>query len=434
MIKKFKVGVAGLGSVGAATVKLLQEESDLISLRTGCNIDVSLVSARDENKERDFSYNDIKWVNDPTHMAKDSQLDLVVEAIGGESGIAKAVIETALEAKKHVVTANKALIACHGLDLAKIAESAGVSLKFEAAVAGGIPIIKALNEGLSSNRVKSIYGILNGTCNYLLSNMQRSGREFNDLLEEAKQLGYAESDPTFDIDGTDTAHKLAILSSLAFNTRPSFSSIYTEGITKITPQDFEFADQLGYRIKLLGIARLTEMGLEQRVHPCLVKMDAPISYIEDVFNGVVIEGNHVGTAMFEGRGAGPGPTSSAVVADIIDIVLGRVSKPFGVPVNYLEEPIQSEFAQRKGAYYIRCSVLDKPGVFAEIATVLKENGVSMERVIQKASNNGGGVQVVMTTHEAKEEEIELIIGSIDKSKVVLEPTRVIRIEPNIFGE
>ena len=434
MIKKFKVGVAGLGSVGAATVKLLQEESDLISLRTGCNIDVSLVSARDENKERDFSYNDIKWVNDPTHMAKDSQLDLVVEAIGGESGIAKAVIETALEAKKHVVTANKALIACHGLDLAKIAESAGVSLKFEAAVAGGIPIIKALNEGLSSNRVKSIYGILNGTCNYLLSNMQRSGREFNDLLEEAKQLGYAESDPTFDIDGTDTAHKLAILSSLAFNTRPSFSSIYTEGITKITPQDFEFADQLGYRIKLLGIARLTEMGLEQRVHPCLVKMDAPISYIEDVFNGVVIEGNHVGTAMFEGRGAGPGPTSSAVVADIIDIVLGRVSKPFGVPVNDLEEPIQSVFAQRKGAYYIRCSVLDKSGVFAEIATVLKENGVSMERVIQKASNNGGGVQVVMTTHEAKEEEIELIIGSIDKSKVVLEPTRVIRIEPNIFGE
>ena len=434
MIKKFKVGVAGLGSVGAATVKLLQEESDLISLRTGCNIDVSLVSARDENKERDFSYNDIKWVNDPTHMAKDSQLDLVVEAIGGENGIAKAVIETALEAKKHVVTANKALIACHGLDLAKIAESAGVSLKFEAAVAGGIPIIKALNEGLSSNRVTSIYGILNGTCNYLLSNMQRSGREFNDLLEEAKQLGYAESDPTFDIDGTDTAHKLAILSSLAFNTRPSFSSIYTEGITKITPQDFEFADELGYRIKLLGIARMTEMGLEQRVHPCLVKMDAPISYIEDVFNGVVIEGNHVGAAMFEGRGAGPGPTSSAVVADIIDIVLGRVSKPFGVPVNDLEEPIQSVFAQRKGAYYIRCSVLDKSGVFAEIATVLKENGVSMERVIQKASNNGGGVQVVMTTHEAKEEEIELIIGSIDKSKVVLEPTRVIRIEPNIFGE
>ena len=434
MVKKFKVGVAGLGSVGAATVKLLQEESDLISLRTGCSIDVSLVSARDENKERDFSHNEVKWVNDPTHMAKDSQLDLVVEAIGGESGIAKAVIETALGAKKHVVTANKALIACHGLNLAKMAESAGVSLKFEAAVAGGIPIIKALNEGLSSNRVTSIYGILNGTCNYLLSNMHRSGREFNDLLEEAKQLGYAESDPTFDIDGTDTAHKLAILSSLAFSTRPSFSSIYTEGITNITPQDFEFADELGYRIKLLGIARMTEMGLEQRVHPCLVKMDAPIGYIEDVFNGVVIEGNHVGTAMFEGRGAGPGPTSSAVVADIIDIVLGRVSKPFGVPVKHLEEPIQSEFAHRKGAYYIRCSVLDQPGVFAEIATVLKENSVSMERVIQRGSNNGGGVQVVMTTHEAKEEEIELIIGSIDKSKVVLEPTRVIRIEPNIFGE
>ena len=434
MKKNFKIGVAGLGSVGAATVKLLQEESDLISLRTGCSIDVSLVSARNKNKKRDFSYNEIKWVDDPMQMAKDPELDLVVEAIGGESGIAKELIETALGAKKHVVTANKALIACHGLDLAEIAESAGVSLKFEAAVAGGIPIIKALNEGLSSNRVTSIYGILNGTCNYLLSNMQRSGREFNDLLEEAKQLGYAESDPTFDIDGTDTAHKLAILSSLAFGTRPSFPSIYTEGITNITPQDFEFADELGYRIKLLGIAKMTEMGLEQRVHPCLVKMDAPISYIEDVFNGVVIEGNHVGTTMFEGRGAGPGPTSSAVVADIIDIVLGRVSQPFGVLVNHLEEPIQSEFVKRTGAYYIRCSVLDKPGVFAEIATVLKENGVSMERVIQRGSNNAGAVQVVMTTHEAKEEEIEVIIGSIDKSKVVLEPTRVIRIEPNIFGE
>jgi homoserine dehydrogenase len=361
-------------------------------------------------------------------MAADPEVDVVVELIGGAEGVARGVVETALDHGKPVVTANKALMARHGTELARRAEAKGVALAFEAAVAGGIPIIKALREGLAGNRFTRIYGILNGTCNYILTTMRESGREFGDVLAEAQKLGYAEADPSFDIDGVDAAHKLAILTSAAFGSEVDFTGVHVEGIRHITALDIEYADELGYRIKLLGLTRLTDRGVEQRVHACMVPLATPIAHVEGVFNAVVAEGDFVGTVVLQGRGAGAGPTASAVAADLVDIAAGRRTPTFAVPVEALQKRPASPMLHHHGAYYVRLMVVDRPGVIADIAAALRDEQVSLEAMIQRGRAPGEAVPVVLTTHLTEEAGMRRALERIGKLDTVLEPPRMIRIE------
>src|SRR6185437_15285730 len=393
-----KIAVAGLGTVGAATVQLLERQAEPVGLRAGRRIVVVAVSARDRRRDRGVDLSAVRWYEDAAAMAADPEIDAVVELIGGADGIALDVVETALARGKHVVTANKALIAKHGLRLAKRAEEAGVALAFEAAVAGGIPIIKTLRESLAGNRVSRIYGILNGTSNYILTTMRQSGREFAEVLAEAQKLGYAEADPSFDIDGVDAAHKLAILASLAFGRPVDLAGVYAEGIRHISRLDIDFAEELGFRIKLLGIARLTDHGLEQRVHACMVPRETPIAAVEGVFNAVVAEGDFVGRVVLEGRGAGAFPTASSVASDLVDIATGRYVPAFGVPAASLEALPGAAMERHQGAYYIRLMVVDQPGVIADVAAALRDEHVSMESMIQRGRAPGEAVPVVLTTH------------------------------------
>ena len=428
MSDPLRIGIAGLGTVGAGTVKLLRQNKNIIAERCGREITVTAVSAQDVAKDRGVSLADCTWHGDAVTLATDENVDVVAELIGGSDGIAQDLVEAALANGKHVVTANKALVAHHGAALAVAAENAGLVLAYEAAVAGGIPIIKALREGLSANTIDHVYGILNGTCNYILTSMRETGKEFQTVLTEAQELGYAEADPAFDVEGVDAAHKLSILASLAFGCRVNFDAVHVEGIRHVSPMDIEFAAELGYRIKLLGITSRTTSGIEQRVHPCMVPLDAPIAHVEDVFNAVVVHGDHVDTTLYEGRGAGEGPTSSAVVADIADIASGRSSCTFGVPAAQLSELQTVAMSERIGSYYVRFTVIDKPGVFAEIAAALRDHDVSMEAVLQRGRSPGEPVSVVLTTHETREAAMMATINTIDKTEAVVEPTRMIRIE------
>jgi len=423
-----KIAVAGLGTVGAGTVQLLQRQADHLTLRAGRPLVVAAVSARDKNRDRGADLSAARWYDDAVALAADPEIDIVVELIGGSDGIGRQVVETALAHKKHVVTANKALMAEHGTALAEEAEAAGVSLAFEAAVAGGIPIIKTLREGLVGNRLGRVYGILNGTTNYILTTMRESGRDFGEVLAEAQALGYAEADPSFDIDGVDASHKLAILASVAFGRPVDLAGVYCEGIRHISALDIGFAEELGYRIKLLGIARLTDHGLEQRVHPCMVRRAAPIAAVEGVFNGVVAEGDFVGQLMLEGRGAGAGPTASAVVADIVDIATGRRVPPFGVPVGSLARIAGAPMESHRGAYYIRLMVVDQPGVIADVAAALRDEAVSLESMIQRGRSESEAVPVVLTTHVTVEAAMRKALAAIGTFNSVLEPPRMIRIE------
>jgi len=424
-----KIGVAGLGTVGVGVVKLLSNQTGLISLKGGREVKITAVSARDRSKDRGVNLSDIRWFDDPIELATDKNVDVVVELIGGEDGIAKELVEVAIANGKHVVTANKALIAHHGTEIARSSEAANVTVAFEAAVAGGIPIVKALKEGLVGNKILRIFGILNGTCNYILSEMRQTGKEFDVVLKEAQDLGYAEADPTLDIDGVDTAHKLAILASLAFGCEVNFKGIHIDGIRRISPLDVGFANDLGYRIKLLGIARQTELGIEQRVHPCMVPIDAPLAHIEDVFNAVVAEADFVGTTMYEGPGAGEGPTASAVAADIVDIARERISNTFTIPAIELSKSQVIPISDHVGSYYVRFMVLDKPGVFATIANALKDNDVSMGSVLQRGRSQKDAVPVVLTTHSTDECSMKATLDLIAKSEAVVEPPCMIRIEP-----
>jgi homoserine dehydrogenase len=342
--------------------------------------------------------------------------------------VAHDVCLAAIGAGRHVVTANKALIAVHGAALGTAAEAAGVSLAYESAVAGGIPIIKALREGLAANQVSRLHGILNGTCNYILTTMRETGRDFDDVLKDAQELGYAEADPSFDIDGVDAAHKLAILTSVAFGCAIDFDAVHIEGMRHIGAIDIAFATELGYRIKLLGIAEQTEAGIQQRVHPVMVPLAAPIAAVEGVFNAVVSDGDYVGTTMFQGRGAGGGPTASAVVADIIDIARGQTVPIFGVPVA-AQQPMRIQpLENRIGLYFVRFMVHDKPGVFAEIAAALRDAEISIESAIQRGRAAVGVVPLVVTTHEAREAAMQQALGRIAALDSVTEPPRMIRIE------
>jgi homoserine dehydrogenase len=383
-----RIAIAGLGTVGAGTARLLRQNAGLLEQRAGRKLVVVAVSARDKARDRGLDLSQLRWENDALALAAAPDIDVVVELIGGSDGIAHALVNAALSHGKHVVSANKALLAHEGTALARLAEEKGVALAFEAAVAGGIPILKALREGLAANNLRRIYGILNGTCNYVLTTMRESGRDFADVLGEAQRLGYAEADPSFDIDGIDAAHKLALLAAVAFGTEVDFAGVHVEGIRHVSALDIEFAAELGYRIKLLGLARPTEHGLEQRVHACMVPRSTPIAHVEGVFNAVVVEGDFVGRVMLEGRGAGAEPTASAVVADLIDIAGGRGGSSFAVPASQLKRSSAAPMARHRGAYYVRLMVVDRPGVIADIATSLRDELVSMEQMIQRGRAPG----------------------------------------------
>lgn len=426
--KSLRVGIAGLGTVGGGTLRLLRENGELLRQRTGRRIEVTAVSARDPGRRRDLDLSGLRWHGDARALAEDPEVDLVCELIGGSDGPALDLVRASLARGRPVVTANKAMLAHHGAELARLAEGAGAPLCWEAAVAGGIPIIKSLRQGLAANRIVAVSGILNGTCNFILTTMRETGREFSDVLAEAQALGYAEADPSFDVDGVDAAHKLTLLASLAFGGRPRFDAVHIEGIRHVSAMDIAFAGQLGYRIKLLGLARMTEAGLEQRVHPCMVPAEAPIAQVEGVFNGVVVEGDRVGSVVHEGRGAGAGPTASAVVADIVDIARGLRLPTFGVPAGELADHAIAPLTAHRGCYYIRLMVLDQPGVLADISAVLRDHNISIESLIQRGRNPGQAVPIVLTSHDALEADMRGALGRIGALPSVLEPPRMIRIE------
>jgi homoserine dehydrogenase len=422
------IAIAGLGTVGAGVMRLLTENAELIERRAGRAIRVVAVSARDRSRNRGVDLGPIRWFGDAVAMAREAEADVFVELIGGAEGIARQSVEAAIQRGRAVVTANKALLAHHGTALARMAEEKGVTLSYEAAVAGGIPVIKTIKEGLAGNRIGSVYGILNGTCNYILTTMRQSRRSFADVLAEAQRLGYAEADPAFDIDGLDTAHKLAVLASLAFGAEVNLAGVHVEGIRAMSPVDIDYADELGYRIKLLGIARRTEHGLEQRVHPAMVPVGASIAHVDGVFNAVVTEGDFVGRTVMEGRGAGAGPTASAVVADLIDLALNEERPAFGIAAAKLAAIPASPMDRHRGAYYVRLMVVDKPGVIADVAAALRDEEVSMEAMIQRGRDPGEVVPVVLTTHETEEARMRQALGRINRLDAVLEPPHMIRIE------
>jgi homoserine dehydrogenase len=408
---------------------MLRTNADIVAARAGRPIAVTAVSARDRTRDRGIALGGLRWFDDPIGMASDPGIDVIVEVIGGSDGPARAMVEAALSAGKAVVTANKALVAVHGAELAALSERTGSTLAFEAAVAGGIPVIKALREGLAGNRISRVAGILNGTCNYILTVMRERGREFADVLADAQKLGYAEADPAFDIDGIDAAHKLAILAALAFGRPVAFDAVHVEGIRSISAVDIAFATELGYRIKLLGIARHTEAGISARVHPCMVPQAAPIARVDGVFNAVVAEGDFVGRVMLEGRGAGAGPTASAVVADIIDIARGRATPVWGAGSGALSSMPSVSMDSHVGAYYLRLMVVDRPGVIADVTAALRDAGVSMGSMLQRGRAPGEAVPVVIVTHETRESAMLSAIARIAGLDSVLETPALIRIEP-----
>jgi homoserine dehydrogenase len=420
MAEPLRLGIAGLGTVGSAVLRLLAQNGSLLAERAGRPLEVTAVSARQRARSRGVDLGRFRWYDDP--------IDVVLELIGGADDPALALCRATLGAGKPLVTANKALLAHHGAELARLAETNGVTIGFEAAIAGGIPIVKTLREALAGNRISRVYGILNGTCNYILTTMREGGRSFDDVLAEAQQLGYAEADPSFDIDGVDAAHKLALLAALAFGCAPDFDAVYIEGIRHVSPLDIAFASEMGYRIKLLGVARRTEYGLEQRVHPSMVRIGTPISQVEGVFNAVVAEGDHVDATLYSGRGAGGGPTASAVVADIADIAKGLTLPVLGVPSAALQALPPAPMEHHYGAYYFRLMVVDQPGVLADVAACLRDHEVSIEALIQRARNPLEPVPIVLTTHETREAQMTGALARIAALPTVLEPPRLIRIE------
>jgi homoserine dehydrogenase len=426
-VRPLTLGVAGLGTVGAGVLKLLGDNAALVAARAGRPVAVVAVSARERGRDRGVNTAGLRWYDDPVALAGDAGVDVVVECIGGSEGPAKALVEAALKAGKPVVTANKALLAVHGAALAELAGD--TPLAFEAAVAGGIPAIKALREGLAANNLSRVAGILNGTCNYILTTMREQKREFADVLAEAQKLGYAEADPSFDIDGVDAAHKLAILAALAFGRPVDFASVHVEGIRQVSALDFQMAEELGYRIKLLGIAQRTEAGISTRVHPCMVPAAAPIARVDGVFNAVVAEGDFVGRVVLQGRGAGAGPTASAVVADVIDIARGRFTPVWGSAAGALAAVPSVPMSAHTGCYYLRLMVVDRPGVIADVTGVLRDHSISLESMLQRGRAPGEAVPVVLTTHECEEAAMRAAIARIEALAAVMEKPVLIRIEP-----
>ncbi len=424
---KLRVALAGLGTVGGGVVKLLDANRALIERRAARPIEVVAVSARDRSRDRGVDLGRFDWVDDPIALAARDDVDVVVELIGGSDGPALALARATLGSGKAFVTANKAMIAHHGLELAAAAEQANAALKYEAAVAGGIPVIKGLREGAAANEIATVYGILNGTCNYILSTMEREGRDFGEVLAEAQALGYAEADPSFDIDGIDAAHKLSILASLAFGTRVDFNAVAISGIRPVAAADIAHAEALGFKIRLVGVAQSGEAGLFQRVHPCLVPLSHPLAHVDGSLNAVVAEGNFVGRLFFEGRGAGEGPTASAVVADLIDIARGEFGPAFAMPTQSLAAPGTADAGAREGRAYIRFTVADRPGVLAEITAATRDAGVSIESLIQRGGPADGGAYLVMVTHRCAEARVMDALARLNGSDSLIAPPMLMHI-------
>ncbi|MBL9096067.1 MAG: homoserine dehydrogenase [Alphaproteobacteria bacterium] len=427
-MKPLRVGLAGLGTVGAAVAKIVAEQGTALASRCGRPLELTAVSARDKARDRGVSLTKAEWFSDPLKLATSAQIDVFIELMGGEGDPAKASVEAALARGVPVVTGNKALLAHHGVALAKAAEAKGVALNYEAAVAGGIPIVKALREGLGANRVERVYGILNGTCNYILTTMEASGRAFADVLGEAQRLGYAEADPTFDIGGMDTAHKLCLLAAVAFGNAPALDGIHVEGIERISPMDIMFAREFGFRIKLLGVASRADSGIEQRVHPAMVPLGTPLADVDGVFNAVVADGDLVGKSVYEGRGAGAGPTASAVMSDLLDIARGVRLPTFGAPAATIARPKLAAMGDHQGACYLRFTVIDRPGVIAVLSRCLADQAVSIESMLQRSRAPGEPVPVVMITHEAREAAMTKALAAIVAAGVVTEQPVMIRME------
>ena len=433
MAEPLRIALAGLGTVGAGVIRLIQANGELIARRAGRPLEIVAVSARDRTKDRGVDLSSYDWEDDMTVMAARDDIDVVVELVGGSDGPALTLARNALKEGKGLVTANKAMIAHHGMALAQAAEAANVALKFEAAVAGGIPVIKGLREGAAANEIERIYGILNGTCNYILSTMEDSGRDFGEVLKEAQELGYAEADPTFDIEGIDAAHKLSILAGIAFGASVDFPAVETEGISRLRAADIEQADALGFVIRLIGIAdtETDSSGQEtlfQRVCPYLVPRDHPLANVDGPTNAVVAEGNYSGRLLFQGAGAGDGPTASAVVADIIDIARGDIGKPFSVPVDDLKPLPRADAGHRIARDYLRFIVTDKPGVLAEITAAMRDAGVSIESLIQKGRHEeGGDVMVSIVTHDGPEANVDRALELLDGSPSLIEPPLVLQL-------
>jgi len=422
-----RIAIAGLGTVGGDVVKALHQRGGELSRRAGRKLEIVAVSARERGKARTGDVSSIAWEPDAVALAK-TKADVVVELIGGENGVARATVEAALQADKHVVTANKALLARHGARLALLAEEKSLALKFEAAIAGGIPIVKALRESLIAHGVIAVRGILNGTCNYILTNMEATGRPFAEVLRDAQSLGYAEADPSLDVGGGDTAHKLALLSSLAFGTKPDLDHMTVEGIEHITPDDIRFAREFGFRIKLLGIARRVGEGIDQRVQPAMVRASTPLADVDGAFNAVLADAGEAGPYFFEGRGAGAAPTASAVISDIVDIARGAIGPAFGVPARDLKTLEPAQAGEASSAFYLRFEVLDLPGVLAEIAGHLAQARVSIESMIQRGRAHGEPVSIVMITHDTAQMAVERALKVIATSDKVRARPRMIPME------
>ena len=440
MAEPLRVALAGLGTVGVGVIRLVEANAALIARRAGRPIQITVVSARDRSRSRGVDLAPYAWEDDMVILGERADVDVVVEMVGGSDGPALALARTTIEAGKALVTANKAMIAHHGLVLAAKAEEHKVALKFEAAVAGGIPVIKGLREGAAAKEIERVYGILNGTCNYILTVMEDTGRDFGDVLGEAQAKGYAEADPAFDVEGTDAAHKLSILAAICFGSKIDFASVGTAGITRLRAADIAQASALGYVIRLIGMADTDGIDgaktLFQRVQPHLVPVDHPLAHVDGATNAVVAEGNFSGRLLFQGAGAGDGPTASAVVADLIDIARstvsgGEVGNAFSVPVGELEALAPAATGHRMGRAYIRFMVADRPGVLAEITAALRDAGVSIESLIQKGrAGDAGEVMVAMVTHEGPESAVSEALRLLDGSDALSEPPLVLQILGN----
>lgn len=434
MTKALRLGVAGLGTVGTGLLNIFAKHSEALAVRGGRPIIVTSVTAQNRHKDRGVDLSGYTWADTPQALATSDDVDVFVELMGGEGEPAKSAVESALRAGKHVVTANKALLAMHGNELAKLAEAHDVSLNFEAAVAGGIPIVKTIRESATANQINRVYGIMNGTCNFIMTKMRNEKRDFADVLAEAQALGYAEADPTFDIGGFDAAHKLAILTSLAFGCEIDFDAIYVEGIEHIALQDITAADNLGYKIKLLGVAVETEDGIEQRVHPTLVPKGSNIAEVDGVFNAVGLEGDSVGELILEGAGAGAGPTASAVVADVVDIARGIAVPPLGLPVAMLKPYKRARMRAHEGGYYIALELFDRPGEVAAVAQSMATHNISLESIMQHTAetvDKGAKRETapfIIITHDTMENDVRSALDEIENGGHLASRPRVIRIE------
>ncbi len=426
MSTPLRLGIAGLGTVGTGVVKIVRQKANLLAERAGRPITITAVSARTRDKDRGVNINSYAWEDDPVALATRDDVDIFVELMGGSDGPAKAATEAALKAGKDVVTANKAMLAHHGQALAQLAEDAGAVLRFEAAVAGGIPVVKALTEGLAGNDVTRVMGVMNGTCNYILTRMQSAGLPYDEVFEEANQLGYLEADPTLDVGGIDAGHKLSLLAAVAFGCQVDFPSVELQGIERITIEDIHHAADMGYRIKLLGVAQLTGRGLEQRMSPCLVPENSPLGQLEGGTNMVVLEGDQVEQIVLRGPGAGEGPTASAVMGDVMDIARNFRVTTFGVPAAALTQSKPAKTAT-PAPYYLRLALDDKPGALAKLATVLGDAGVSIDRMRQYRHDDSTA-PILIVTHKTTRDALEAVLKDMSGLDVLASPPVALRIE------